>query len=254
MNNYCKTPIYLTTASVLYFYVIETITVANIFLSGEGAKYSLFFLVQPVIRGYLFYKALREPQRWLWLFILLSIVSVIKGVYSFGSSPMEAFYFSSYIVILLSSAWWWLTRYQHDRVEEKTYGLASITMVKLNQPISKAYDIYGEPIKAEKHDKNHEATTYTFPIGEFHEAVISEWNNVIQSITYWSQFSIPGPDLSHMLKQYSDGHGWDLVEEGYLYQRKDRKVRLWCSAMPAIGVGNVEFLSNSSQPVETADT
>jgi hypothetical protein len=32
------------------------------------------------------------------------------------------------------------------------------------------------------------------------------------------------------------------MQEGYWYQRSDGSVRLWCSAIPAIGIGTVDFL------------
>lgn len=37
------------------------------------------------------------------------------------------------------------------------------------------------------------------------------------------------------------------MEEGYWYQRNDGKVRLWCSAVPAIGVAFVEFLAAKAE-------
>ena len=46
-----------------------------------------------------------------------------------------------------------------------------------------------------------------------------------------------------MLDRYRDGSQWRVMEEGYWYQREDDKIRLWCSAIPAIGVAYVDFLA-----------
>jgi hypothetical protein len=35
---------------------------------------------------------------------------------------------------------------------------------------------------------------------------------------------------------------WKEVNEGYTYLRADGSLRLWCSAVPAIGVGFEEYM------------
>ncbi len=50
-----------------------------------------------------------------------------------------------------------------------------------------------------------------------------------------------------MLTSYSDSIEWQVMEKGYWYQRKDGKIRLWCSAIPAVGVGFVDFLRVESE-------
>ena len=60
-------------------------------------------------------------------------------------------------------------------------------------------------------------------------------------VTYWSAHADPNRDLRCMLAKYGNGVGWDEVEQGYLCIRKDGKVRLWCSAVPAIGVETTEY-------------
>ena len=37
------------------------------------------------------------------------------------------------------------------------------------------------------------------------------------------------------------------MEEGYWYQREDGKIKLWCSAIPAIGVAYVDFLTAAAE-------
>jgi hypothetical protein len=120
--------------------------------------------------------------------------------------------------------------------------LSHIDLVELETPISDVIELYGEPVESEPDEDFTEATCHTFSIGLFHEAVISEWKGKACSITYWSAYSAPTPDLKHMLKIYGKSIGWNDVETGYWYFRKDDEVRLWCSAAPAIGVATTQYL------------
>ncbi|WP_050026348.1 hypothetical protein [Verrucomicrobium sp. BvORR034] len=49
-----------------------------------------------------------------------------------------------------------------------------------------------------------------------------------------------------MFEGYKEGNGWQVMTEGYWYQRSDGRVRLWCSAIPAIGVAYTDFLRAKS--------
>lgn len=99
------------------------------------------------------------------------------------------------------------------------------------------------PLESKEDEDFAEATIHTFSIRPFHEVVISEWNGKACSITYWSAYAAPNPDLKCMLETYGKGIGWNDVETGYWYFRKDDKVRLWCSVVPAIGVATTEYLN-----------
>jgi hypothetical protein len=123
--------------------------------------------------------------------------------------------------------------------------LDHIDMVELETPISDVIELYGEPVESKPDEDFTEATCHTFSAGPFHEAVISEWNGKACSITYWSAYSAPTPDLKHMLETYGKGIGWNDVETGYWYFRKDDGVRLWCSAIPAIGVATTQYLKTA---------
>lgn len=120
--------------------------------------------------------------------------------------------------------------------------LDHITRVDLGCTISEVVEFYDDPIKSGPDEDFPEAKQYTFQVGAFHEAVISEWNGKVCSITYWSSHAAPTPDLRCMFETYGQGVGWNEIGAGYWYYRKDEKVRLWCSAIPAIGVATAEFL------------
>jgi hypothetical protein len=59
-------------------------------------------------------------------------------------------------------------------------------------------------------------------------------------------------DLKCMLETYGEEVGWDNTEAGYWYFRKDGRVRIWCSAMPANGVATTEFLNAESDAKKAA--
>jgi hypothetical protein len=120
--------------------------------------------------------------------------------------------------------------------------LESVEMLPLGSSISDAINLYGEPLEAGPSEEAPEITQYTFSISVYHEAVILDWEQKVQSITYWSVKSDPARDLQCMLDRYKGNSQWHVVEEGYWYQREDGKLRFWCSAIPAIGVAYVDFL------------
>jgi len=125
--------------------------------------------------------------------------------------------------------------------------LDHIKRVELESLITDVIDIYGEPIESNPTEDFPEATTHTFQPGLYHEAVICEWRGKACSITYWSSHASPTQDLKCMFETYGKGIGWREVETGYWYFRKDDKVRLWCSAIPAIGVATTEYMEAKGQ-------
>lgn len=120
--------------------------------------------------------------------------------------------------------------------------LEKIERVELESPISKVIEFYGDPIESKQHEDLEASVIHTFSVGPFHEAVISEWNGKACSITYWSAHAAPLQDLKCMLETYGGEVGWNDTEPGYWYFRKDGRVRLWCSGVPAIGVATTEYL------------
>ena len=129
--------------------------------------------------------------------------------------------------------------------------LETIEKLPLGCSLTEAVALYGKPIESKPDEGSPEITQHTFAAGDYHEVVVSEWKDAIQSITYWSLKADPGSDLDCMLGAYSGSSEWQIMEEGYWYQRKDGELRLWCSAIPAIGVGFIEFLRAKSE-LETA--
>lgn len=120
--------------------------------------------------------------------------------------------------------------------------LESLPTLALGSKVAEAVKLYGEPLTSEPSEDSPEITQHSFAAGNYHEVVASEWKGLIQSITYWSAKSDPARDLHFMLNSYRGASEWNVMEEGYWYQRQDGVIRLWCSAMPAIGVAYVEFL------------
>ena len=120
--------------------------------------------------------------------------------------------------------------------------LDRIELVELEAPIADVIKLYGEPLESKPDEHFAEVTTHTFSASPYHEVVISEWKGKACSITYWSAHAAPNADLKCMGDFYGKDVGWDEAERGYWYFRKDNKVRLWCSAVPAIGVATTEYL------------
>ncbi|MHA3773917.1 hypothetical protein ACXR0O_20490 [Verrucomicrobiota bacterium sgz303538] len=131
--------------------------------------------------------------------------------------------------------------------------LETVETLPLGSSIDEAVRLYGAAIESGPSQDAPEITEYTFSVGRHHEAVISEWQEKVQSITFWSVKSDPGRDLRYMLDQYGEDSGWNVMEEGYWYQRKDGRIRLWCSVAPAIGVAYVEFLTAKAE-LKTANS
>ena len=125
--------------------------------------------------------------------------------------------------------------------------LETVELLPLGRSVDEAVRLYGPPLETEPFEEIAEITQYTFATGPYHQAVILEWKQTVQSITYWSMKSDPARDLGYVLDRYREGGRWRMIEEGYWYQREDGKLRLWCSAMPAIGVAYVEFLTAKAE-------
>lgn len=113
--------------------------------------------------------------------------------------------------------------------------------------------LYGQPEASGACDEIEAGTSYTFAAGLFHEVTLTALDGRVAQITYWSHHAAPTRDLRWMLETYGKGIGWDEVERGYWYWRKDGRVRLWCSAAPAIGVATKAFFDAKRASKEKRD-
>ena len=129
----------------------------------------------------------------------------------------------------------------------KRYRLKSLKLLPLGASLGDAIKLYGEPIESNPSEVTEEITEYTFGAGHYHQVVALVWQGKIHSITYWSMKADPKHDIICMLDGYGEGKKWYTLEQGYWYQRKDDKVRLWCSIAPAIGVAYVDFFCRPSR-------
>lgn len=129
--------------------------------------------------------------------------------------------------------------------------LEYIAKLPLGSTVADAIRIYGEPTEVKPSEDAPEIAQYIFAAGLYHEVVANEWQGRIQSITYWSTKADPGRDLDCMLDAYRETSEWHVQQKGYWYQRQDGQLRLWCSAIPAIGVAYVDFL-NAKDKLKTA--
>lgn len=130
----------------------------------------------------------------------------------------------------------WLTRFVLRR-----HRLSAIPLVQLGSTISEIPSEYGSATRVEVDEDFDQATVHTYDVGDYHEAVLTEWQGRIHQAAYFSQYPEPGPDLNHMMEFYGEGHRWTPLEHGYLYRRNDDDRTLWCSAAPAIGLATTAF-------------
>ncbi len=123
--------------------------------------------------------------------------------------------------------------------------LESIELLPLGATYGDAVALYGPPLSSEPAEESPEIQCHTFQAGPYHQALTSEWQGRIQLITYWSRKADPARDLVRYLEFHSDGMTWNPIETGSVFswfQRSDGQRRLWCSAVPGIGVAYVDFL------------
>ena len=124
--------------------------------------------------------------------------------------------------------------------------LESLQLLELEASLEAAKELYGDPSQAAPDDDFPEATTLVFAPDELHELVVTSWKGQVHQVVYWFADPSPDDDILHIGKFYGAGKGWDELNPGYLYYRKDGEIRLWCSALPAIGVGTNEYFAAES--------
>ncbi|WP_148216290.1 hypothetical protein [Coraliomargarita akajimensis] len=122
-------------------------------------------------------------------------------------------------------------------------GLNKIEHLDLDVTLEKAIELYGDYENEEENEEFPEARVYTFTGLPFHEVTVTIWKGKVHRVTYFSYIPSPAKDLIHVGKLYGKDVGWDELEDGYFYQRKDQKVNIWCSVAPYITVETNELFS-----------
>ena len=141
-----------------------------------------------------------------------------------------------------------------DWIRRKLIGptlLEDIALLPLEASLDDAMTVYGKPAESKVDEEFPEAREHTFQISDYHEVVTWEWRGCIHAIVYFSARGQPDLDLETMIKTYGESQEWTTVNKGYLYRRRDGRIRLWCSAMPAIGVGTEEYFRAESEYKES---
>ncbi len=124
--------------------------------------------------------------------------------------------------------------------------LKAIRLARLGDPVDALVKEYGKATESKESEEYVGVTTYTFRPKEKIKVVASVWKNGVHSVTYWHEAEKSDADgeLLFVAMGYSGGKAWTELNPGYLYQSPDDKLRIWCSAIPAIRVETVEFASN----------
>ena len=124
--------------------------------------------------------------------------------------------------------------------------LQNIQLIDLGATIESAIALYGDPIETSQREDFPAASSMTFSPDDLHEIVVTEWNGLVHQVVYWFEDPSPDDDLIFIADHYRDGQDWVELNPGYLYYREDEEIRLWCSALPAIGVGTIEYFKAES--------
>jgi hypothetical protein len=125
--------------------------------------------------------------------------------------------------------------------------LEDLTLIELGTQIESAIELYGDPIEKSPHETFPEVLRYVFSPDENHEIVINSWKGIVHEVIYWFEEPSPDEDLVFIARHYGQDHEWNELNPGYLYYRDDEQVRLWCSAIPAIGVGTIGYFKAQSK-------
>jgi hypothetical protein len=128
--------------------------------------------------------------------------------------------------------------------------LSKIDLLPLGTTLDEAIKLYGDPSEAYQDDDLPEAMGFCFRDGLVPKIIAWLWKGEIQAVVYHSDNSNPGRDLTALLDAYADGQNWTEVNQGYLYIRRDGKLRLTCSAAPMYAVGTAEYFRACYRPNE----
>ena len=120
--------------------------------------------------------------------------------------------------------------------------LGDIVQIPLRCSLEEARAAYGEPYEHSVDDGLPDCECYSFEVRNFHLVELWVWKSAVHQILYTSPRGESSLDLQTVFDAYGSGKEWVTWEEGYLYASADNSVRVWCSAMPVIGVGTTEFV------------
>jgi len=117
-----------------------------------------------------------------------------------------------------------------------------VPKIPLESPIEEALRLYGKPCEQKPYEDFPEVTEYGFLVTGRIDILVGEWQGKVHWISFWGRrWEDPGRDLQFVLDAYGEQIGWNELEKGYLYRRKDGKFLLNCSAMPVIGVKTAAY-------------
>lgn len=123
-----------------------------------------------------------------------------------------------------------------------------VPKLRLESPIKAALSLYGKPSEKAESGDFPEASEYGFLVTNRVDVRLWEWRGAVHGITFWArEWEDSARDLQYILDSYGEGLGWDTIEEGYLYRRKDKRVYLHCSAMPWIGVETAAYVDAEAE-------
>jgi hypothetical protein len=120
--------------------------------------------------------------------------------------------------------------------------LQDIELLDLGTTIDDATRLYGKHVETKQNEDLPESECYSFEPSEYHGIDVWIWKSAVHAIVYFSAKGEPEMDLTTIREKYGGKQHWDTINEGFTYRRADQQVRLWCSAMPAIGVGSEEYM------------
>ena len=120
--------------------------------------------------------------------------------------------------------------------------LCDIQQVPLGCGLDDALSAYGEPYEQWSDDDLPDTQTYSFEVQDLHLVQIWVWKSAVHQILFTSPRGDSSQDLQTVFDAYGGGEEWTTWTKGYRYASSDDSVRVWCSAMPVIGVGTKEFV------------
>lgn len=120
--------------------------------------------------------------------------------------------------------------------------LEDIPQIPLRSELQAALDAYGVPYEQVAADDLPETQVVSFEVHNLHHVQVWVWKSAVHQILFTSPRGDADMDLQTVFSAYGGGKKWRTWTEGYLYGTEDGSIRLWCSAMPTIGVGTTEFI------------
>lgn len=120
--------------------------------------------------------------------------------------------------------------------------LQDIPLLDLGSTLEDATNLYGQHAEMIPSEGFPEAIGYSFEPSQYHAIDVWIWRSQVSAVVYHSAKGESDLDLKTVWNKYRETQEWKTINEGYTYLREDGRVRLWCSAVPTIGVGLEEFM------------